>query len=43
MSQHQLLVYINDVSLLGDNIVTMERNTETLLEYSKEVGLGREA
>jgi hypothetical protein len=36
---HQLLVYANDVSLLGDNIDTIKKNTETLINGSKEVGL----
>jgi hypothetical protein len=36
---HQLLVYIDDVHLLGDNIDTMKKNTETLIDASREVGL----
>jgi hypothetical protein len=36
---HQLLTYANDVNLLGDNIDTIEKNTETLIDASKEVGL----
>jgi hypothetical protein len=34
-----MLVYIDDVNLLDDNIDTMKKNTETLLESSKEAGL----
>jgi hypothetical protein len=37
---HQLLAYADDVNLLGDNIDTIEKNTETLIDASKEVGLG---
>jgi hypothetical protein len=33
---HQLLAYIDDVNLLGDNIDTIKKNMETLIE---EVGL----
>jgi hypothetical protein len=36
---HELLAYADDVNLLGDNIDTMEKNTETLIDTSKEVGL----
>jgi hypothetical protein len=36
---HQLLAYVDDVNLLGDNIDTIEKNTETLIDASKEVGL----
>jgi hypothetical protein len=36
---HQLLVYADDVNLLGDSIDTVKKNTETLTEDSKEVGL----
>jgi hypothetical protein len=36
---HQLLVYANDVNLLADNIYTTKKNTETLTDSSKEVGL----
>jgi hypothetical protein len=36
---HQLLAYTDDVNLLGDNIDTMKKNTETLIDASKEIGL----
>jgi hypothetical protein len=37
--RHQLLVYADDVKLLGDNIDTRKKTTETLIDASKEVGL----
>jgi hypothetical protein len=36
---HQFLAYAGDVNLLGDNIDTIKKNTETLIDASKEVGL----
>jgi hypothetical protein len=36
---NQLLAYADDVNLLGDNIDTINKNTETLIDASKEVGL----
>jgi hypothetical protein len=36
---HQLLAYADDVNLLGDNIDTIRKNTQTLIDASKEVGL----
>jgi hypothetical protein len=36
---HQLLAYADYVILLGDNIDTMKKDTETLIDASKEVGL----
>jgi hypothetical protein len=35
----QLLVCVDDVNLLGDNTDTIKRNTHTLIDASKEVGL----
>jgi hypothetical protein len=36
---HQLLAYADDVNLLGYNINTINKNTQTLIDASKEVGL----
>jgi hypothetical protein len=36
---HQLLAYADNVNLLGDNIDTIKKNTETLIDASKEVDL----
>jgi hypothetical protein len=35
---HQLLAYADDVNLLGDNIDTIKKNMETLIDASKEIG-----
>jgi hypothetical protein len=35
----QLLVYTDDVNLLRDDIDAINKNTETLIEVSKEAGL----
>jgi hypothetical protein len=34
---HQLLVYVDDVNLMGHNIDTIQKNTGTLIDASKEV------
>jgi Flp pilus assembly CpaE family ATPase len=36
---HQLLIYADDVYLLGDNINTIMKNTQTLIDAIKEIGL----
>jgi hypothetical protein len=36
---HQLLTYADDVNLLGDNMDTVNRKTDTVIDASKEVGL----
>jgi hypothetical protein len=35
----QLLVYADDVNVLGDNIDIVTKNTQTLIDASKEIGL----
>jgi hypothetical protein len=37
---HRLLVYADNVNLLGDSVNTIKENTETLLEVSMDIGLG---
>jgi hypothetical protein len=37
---HALLVYADDVNLLGDNTDTIKKHIETLTDASKEVDLG---
>jgi hypothetical protein len=36
---HQLLVYVDDVNLLGDNIDTIKENIKTVIDSCTEVGL----
>jgi hypothetical protein len=36
---HQLLAYADDVNLLRDNIGTINKNTETFIDASKEIRL----
>jgi hypothetical protein len=36
---HQLVVYADDVNILGGSVCTLKKNTETLLVSRKEIGL----
>jgi hypothetical protein len=36
---HKLLAYADDVNLLGDNINIINKNTQTLIDARKKVGL----
>jgi hypothetical protein len=37
--KHQLLVYADDVNILGGSMHTVRKNTDALLIASKEIGL----
>jgi hypothetical protein len=34
-----LEIYADDVNILGDNIDTIKKNTQTLIDANKEIGL----
>ena len=36
---HQVLTYADDVNLIGDDIRTIERNADVLLNVCKDIGL----
>ena len=36
---HQLLIYADDVNMLGGNVHTIKKNTESLVFASKKIGL----
>ena len=36
---HQVLAYADDVNLIGDDIRTIERNTDVSLNAYKDIGL----
>jgi ribosomal protein S2 len=36
---HQLLAYADNINILGENIDTIQKNIEALLDAGKEVGL----
>ena len=36
---HQLLVYANDINILGESVYNVEENTEALVVAGEEIGL----
>ena len=40
---HQLLVYADDVNILGGSVYTIKKNTEALFVSSKEISLEEKA
>ena len=38
-SKYQLLVYADDVNMLGENLQTIRENTEIFIKASKDIGL----
>jgi hypothetical protein len=36
---HQLLVYVDYVNILGGSVLSIEKNTDTLVVANKEIGL----
>jgi hypothetical protein len=38
-STHQLLLYVDDINILGGSIDTIRKNTEALIITSKVIGL----
>ena len=39
MGKHQLLVYADDVNMLGENLQTVRENSEIFIKASKGIGL----
>jgi hypothetical protein len=39
VQENQLLAYADDVNLLGDNIDSIKKNTETFIDASKEISV----
>ena len=37
--KHQLLVYADDVNMLGENLQTVRKNAEIFIKTSKDIGL----
>ena len=37
--KHQLLIYVDDVNMLGENLQTVRENAEIYIKASKDIGL----